>query len=123
MAIYEPTIQGTGIFSGGVGKDSPYGKSTGLFKPQYHRFSGRFGGIGTAIKFAGRYFQKNPRFGARIGAVAGGAAVKYATSGKYGKTYRSVQSRQRGFRKYNKPDNRDCCCHSNNKYYRGKRRF
>ncbi len=92
MALYEPVQDGTGVFSGGVGKDSPYGKATGLFKPRLSGNKGRIGTIVSGINYGSRYFRKNPRFAGRIAAVATGAAVRYASSGKYQKAFYPGQS-------------------------------
>ncbi len=113
MAIYEPVFDGTGVYSSGIGKDSPYGKQTGLFKPQLYRGAGRFGPIVSGAKYIGRYFRKNPRFGARIGAVAGGAAVRYASSNQQRKALRSSQSvnyRKRFRHKYQTRRRNRCGC-------------
>ncbi len=111
MGIYEPVQDGTGVFSGGVGKDSPYGKQTGQFRPKLFGRAGRFGPVISGAKYIGRYFRKNPRFGARIGAVAGGAGVKYyASQSKYRQALRTTQSRSYRSWRYNKYRSRNCCC-------------
>ncbi len=115
MAIYEPALDSTGIY-GGVGRDSPYGKSTifrghSIIRPG----GGRISSIVQGAYYVGRYFRKNPRFGARIAAVAGGAGVKYyasqnARSNQYNQALRpSYISR---YSKRRKQYNGNCrCCH------------
>ncbi len=113
MTIYDPVFDGTGIFSGGeLGKNAPFYSPIKGYKIN---LSGGSGGRAQAIVsgayHVGRYFAKNPRFGARIGAVAGGAVVKYATSRKYGKKVYSAQSVYNRKRRYRKSSNdRSCCC-------------
>ncbi len=111
MPIYEPVYNGEAIYSGGVGKDSPYGKATGLYKPALvGPGSGRIKLLIKGAHYVHRYFRKNPRFGARIGAVVTGAGVEYASRNKYRKTYRPVQSFRSGKRriKYSRTNAR-CC--------------
>ncbi len=111
MTLFEPALDGTGIYSTGVGKDSPYGKQTGLFKPKLFRGGGRFGAIGTAINTAGRYFRKNPRFAARIGAVAGGAAVRYASqNARSNSKYQTLRSTNKYKRSFRSRTSVQCCC-------------
>ncbi len=120
MAIYEPASRGAGIFSGqSIGKEVP---SMGPFKSFRPKLVGPGSGkVKAAIRgmyYVGRYFRKNPRFGARIGAVATGAAVRYgtnATNNQYRKAYGTAKSGRGGFRSNNSYNNRvQCCCTSCN---------
>ncbi len=118
MTIYEPVFQEYGIYSQGVGKDSPYGKQTSIWKPNvYGPGGGRFRGIINVGVRGYQYFKKNPRFVARIGAVGAGAGVRYATDSKYRKTLRATKSFRYSKRSYFKRSfsrrkATTCCCHT-----------
>ncbi len=124
MTIYEPIMDGTGVFSGGIGKDAPYGKQTGLFKPNISKpGGGRAQAIIAGARAGYNYFKKNPRFVARIGAVAGGAVVRYASDNTKRKTLRSVQSDFYSSRSYrNKVHGGQCCCRCQKRRRRSRRR-
>ncbi len=110
MTIYDPVFDGTGIFSGGeLGKNYPTVGPFKNFKPRLSGRGGRFGPVISGAKYIGRYFRKNPRFGARIGAVVTGAAVEYATRSKYRQTYRAATNIYGGSRRYSKYNNGSCC--------------
>ncbi len=123
MAIYE-AVDPTGVFSGGIVRDSLYGKSTGLFNPKIMGpGSGRIKLAIRGARYIGRYFRKNPRFAARIGAVAGGYGVsRYASSNKYGKALRTTKLVYSRRRRTNTVNNKQCCCCTNGHGKRGKRR-
>ncbi len=115
MTLYEPALDGSGIFSGGVGKDSPYGKQTAF--PRYSmlpRGRGRIGSIVQGAYYVGRYFRKNPRFGARIGAVVTGAGVRhfYGSNARTNKHYQTLRAKgkQFGYKRKSKYNNTHCCC-------------
>lgn len=116
MTIYDPTIDGTGVFSGGeFGKDAPfYSPIKGYGYKLYGPSTGRFGAYIKGAQYVYRYFRKNPRFGARIGAVAGGALVKYASQNarpnKFNQTLRSSYSSNYRKRKQFQLRHGGCCC-------------
>ncbi len=127
MAIFEPVYKGEPVFGGGIGKDSPYGKATGLYRPNIvGPGSGRIKAVIKGAEYVGRYFRKNPRFGARIIAVGGGALVanryRNAPGSKYRKTLYSTKSFQRGFRRNKQSLNRSCCCCTKSHNRRQRRR-
>ncbi len=112
MAIADPR----GIYQGGIGKDVP---AMGPFRNYQPKIQGPGSGKIKAIISGGKYvygyFKKNPRFAARIGAVAGGAVVKYATYSTRRKTpfaKKSFYSSKRSYYsdKYRVRDKRSCCC-------------
>ncbi len=114
--LYDPVFAGSGIYSGGeIGKNAPFYSPIKGYKIN---LAGGGGGRAQAIiqgaYYVGRYFRKNPRFGARIGAVAGGLAVERyynATSSTRRKTFQSkinlYSSRKRNFKQR---DSHCCCC-------------
>ncbi len=123
MAIYE-AVDPTGVFSGGIGRDSPYGKAPGLFKPKIMGpGSGRIKLAIRGAQYFGRYFRKNPRFAARIAAVAGGYGVsRYASSNKYRKALRATKLVYGRRRRFNATNNKQCCCCTNGHGKRNQRR-
>ncbi len=76
--LYDPVQSGSGIYSGGeIGKNAPFYSPIKGYKITFPGGGrGRIGSIISGAQYVGRYFRKNPRFGARIGAVAGGLAVE-----------------------------------------------
>ncbi len=113
MTIYVPTDEYSGV---SLGKDIP---GMGPFR----NFTPKLQGPGSAkikiairaAQFGYRYFRKNPRFGARIGAVAGGAGVRYAADNQYRETRGSaftVRSGKRSYNgfKYRVRKSKSCCC-------------
>ncbi len=116
--------QATDEFNVGLGKDVP---AMGPFRNYMPKIqgpgSGRIKAVIIGANYVYRYFRKNPRFGARIAAVGGGYGVsRYATSNKYRKTHRAVQSvynrKRRG--KQRRIVKHPCCTICNG---RRKRRF
>ncbi len=116
MGIYDPVQGGSGIYSGGeVGKNVPAMGPFKNFNPKLQGpGSGKIKAAIYAARLAGKYFKRNPRFAARIGAVAGGALVSnYASDNKYRKTLRATKSRYSTRRRYYADKHRFCCCCSN----------
>ncbi len=126
MAIYEPVFDGSGVYGGGIGKDAPYGKATGLYKPSIVRpGGGRTQAIIQGGKYVYDYFRRYPSFGPRVVAVVGGHVVSsYAKSNQRDQTLRDVfksNGRSKYYRKsrnYTKRSS-NCCC----KPVRCRRRF
>ncbi len=123
--IYVPTDEFAGQ---SLGKDVP---GMGPFKNYTPKLQGPGSGKIKAAIYAAqlgyRYFKRNPRFGARIGAVAGGAGVSYyfgktQANGPYRKTRSSIQSRYYSKRNARNKNADKCCCCTKH-HSRGKRRF
>ncbi len=117
MAIYEPTreFDDTGVYSGGVGKDSPYGKAPGLYNPKFSYGRGKARALFRGAQFAYNYVKKYPRFSTRIGAVGVGAGVRYAsTYQKHKALLQSTRykSRKRYSRKYRTRGHNRRGCHT-----------
>ncbi len=112
MAIYEPTYSGTGIYSGvSLGKDVPAMGPFRSYNPKYLGFGGgKVKAVISGLYYASRYFRKNPRFGARIGAVAAGAGIRYASDYKKHQALRPFTSRSYRKRSYNRATSRDNHC-------------
>ena len=117
MTIYEPQVDGYGLY-GGVGRDSPYGKSPSQFKFNYQYGPGgsRAQAIIKGATIVGNYIIKNRKFFSGVTAVGGGFVASEILKGN-GKTsypqskasYQS-QSVQRNKRKYNSRTASCCCC-------------
>ncbi len=107
--VYEPvSLDGSGIYSGGTGRDVGYGKSTQLFKPRFQRFGGRLGAIVGGIQAIGRFTRKYRKPITGIGVVAAGEAVRrYGTSNR--KQQQALRARQfNGYRRRRKQKRTDC---------------
>ncbi len=125
MAIYDPVVSGAGIYSGGeLGKDAPFYSPIRGYNIKVHGpGAGKVKAVIAAAQYGYRYFKRNPRFAARLGAVAGGALVSnYATNNKYRKTYGSAKFSRSSFRRNHTYNNRVCCCRTSRNSYRSKRR-
>ncbi len=123
MAIYEPIQDGTGVYSGGVGKDSPYGKATGLYTPRLAGSRSRVGTIIEGMRFGYRAIRKHYKLSTGIGVIATGAGVRYATKGTYRKALRQRKSVYNNRRRSRKQNNSNCCCVTRRKHsYRSSRR-
>ncbi len=130
MTIFEGTYpDGTGIFSGRVGKDSPYGKATGLYNPTIVGPGGRLRSIIKGAQRFGRFVYQNryplTRGTAIVGAGAGVAGLngRNATQSTYSKASRSGKFVNRYGRKQSKRNADRCCCCSRQEHkFRGRRR-
>ena len=115
MAIYEPIIDSTGIYSGGVGKDAPYGKATGLYKPKIPGPGGRLGGLIQGASKVGNFLFANKRKLQGPAVVIGGhlvasnykqhKALRATSTGKYSRR----GSRQNPNRRSGKRSKHICC--------------
>ncbi len=119
MTIYEPVSpSGTGVYSGTLGKDAPFYSPIRGFNIKVHGpGAGKVKAVIAAAQYGYRYFKRNPRFAARLGAVAAGAGVRYATSNQHRKARGATQFVRGSFRGYNrskysirKSNARKCCC-------------
>ncbi len=128
MAIYEPVYKGEAVFGGGIGKDSPYGKATGLYKPNIvGPGSGKAKAIYKGLQYGYNYFKKYPKMSGAITGIAGGTLIsnyaRNASKGSYGKALYSGQSRYSRKRSYRTKRHCCCCGDANNKRQFSKRRF
>ncbi len=125
MAIYEPIFKGDPVYGGGIGKDSPYGKATGLYKPNIvGPGSGRIKIIIKGAKYVHGYFKKYPKFAGSVTGISGGALAYHATSNKYRKTYNTKQSVFNRIRRNKQSVNRrSCCCTVHSSRSKRRRRY
>ncbi len=113
MTIYEPVFDTTGIYSGGVARDSAYGKQTKFPSYRLAGARGRFGAIATGIGYARRYFGKHPKRVGYAGSAFGGylvASKTNARSNQFNQALRTTKYKYNRFRKQSKHRSCRCCC-------------
>ncbi len=115
-SIAEGVIDGTGIFSGGFGKDRPTSGNWAQFNPKFSRPGGRFGGIVSGAYQIGKFLLKNNRkltkaASAGIGygaATSNRRGLRYASNYQYSKALRA--KKQYRNRKRSRGQHNCCCC-------------
>ncbi len=132
MSFYEPVFDGSGIYSGNVGKNQPAMGPWKNFKPNIiGPGSGKLKAVYRIGQYVAGQFRGNPRFTARVTAVGTGAAIKALSGGKvngpsngsFNQAYSLGYANKRKRNKhYNKPNIRGCCCCGQEHRTRGRRR-